>query len=74
METLVAVVGAVVLGFGLLGVFAAASQAVVALHVVVGGALLVWAGVRGFRRITEVMGTQTARGGANSLVQAVIVV
>jgi len=74
VETLVAVVGAVVLGFGLLGVFAAASQAVVALHVVVGAALLIWAGIRGFRRVTEVMGTQTARGGANSLVQALIVV
>ena len=74
METLVAVVGAVVLGFGLLGVFAAASQGVVALHVVVGGALLAWAAVRGFRRVTAVMGTQTARGGANSLMQALIVV
>ncbi|HXX48921.1 MAG TPA: hypothetical protein VEN47_11865, partial [Myxococcota bacterium] len=72
METLVAVVGAVVLGFGLLGVFAAASQAVVALHVVVGAALLIWAGIRGFRRVAEVMGSQNARGGANSLVQALI--
>jgi gliding motility-associatede transport system auxiliary component len=74
VETLLAVVGAVVLGFGLLGVFAAASEAVVALHVVVGGALLVWAGLRGFRRVRELMGTQQARGGANSFVQAVAIV
>jgi len=74
METLVAIVGAVILSFGLLGIFAAASQVVIAFHVLVGGALLIWAGVRGFRKIAEIMGTTTARGGANTLVQAAIVV
>ncbi len=74
METLVAIVGAVILSFGLLGIFAAASQVVIAFHVVVGGALLIWAGVRGFRKVAEIMGTTTARGGANTLVQAAIVV
>ncbi|HTO69893.1 MAG TPA: GldG family protein [Myxococcota bacterium] len=74
METLLGVVGAVVLGFGLLGVFAAASNGVIAVHVLLGGALLAWAALRGLRRFTEVVGSSSARGGANSLVQALAVV
>jgi ABC-type uncharacterized transport system involved in gliding motility auxiliary subunit len=74
METLLGTIGAVVLFFGLLGIFAAASEVVIALHLVVGGALLIWAGVRGFRKVSEVMGTSSARGGANTLVQAAVVV
>jgi ABC-type uncharacterized transport system involved in gliding motility auxiliary subunit len=74
METLLAAIGAVILFFGLLGIFAAASQFLIAFHVVVGGALLIWAGMRGFRRVTAVMGTTTAKGGANAVVQAAIVV
>lgn len=74
METLLAAIGAVILFFGLLGIFAAASQVLIGFHVLVGGGLLIWAGMRGFRRVTEVMGTSTAKGGANAVVQAVIVV
>jgi ABC-type uncharacterized transport system involved in gliding motility auxiliary subunit len=73
METLVAIVGAVILSFGLLGIFAAASQVVIALHVLIGGGLLIWAGVRGFRKFAGLIGTTTARGGANTLVQAAVV-
>jgi gliding motility-associatede transport system auxiliary component len=74
METLLAVVGGILLVFGLVGVFAAAAPIVVAAHILGGGALLAWAGVRGARRLTAVMGTSTARGGANSIVQALVVV
>jgi ABC-type uncharacterized transport system involved in gliding motility auxiliary subunit len=74
METLLGTIGAVILFFGLLGIFAAASEVLIAFHVLVGGALLIYAGVRGFRRVAEVMGSSTARGGANTLVQAAIVV
>ncbi|MFI5314688.1 MAG: GldG family protein [Myxococcota bacterium] len=74
METLFAILGAVILAFGLIGIFAAASPVVTALHVLVGGALLIWAALRGFRKVAERMGSSTARGGANTLLQAAIVV
>jgi ABC-type uncharacterized transport system involved in gliding motility auxiliary subunit len=74
METLVGTIGAVVLFFGLLGIFAAASRILILAHVLIGGSLVIWAGVRGFRRVSEVMGTSSAKGGANTLVQALIVV
>jgi ABC-type uncharacterized transport system involved in gliding motility auxiliary subunit len=74
VETLYGVVGAILFGFGLLGLFAAASPAVVGLHLLAGGALLVWSVARRFRRIAEILGTRNARGGANSLAQALVVV
>jgi ABC-type uncharacterized transport system involved in gliding motility auxiliary subunit len=74
MDPLYAIVGAVLLVFGLLGLFTAASPAVVGLHVLLGGLLLAFAGVRSFRRVAEVMGTTNARIGANSLVQALVAV
>jgi len=74
METLLAIVGAILLVFGLFGVFAAASPLIVGLHLGLGALLLIYAGVRSARRVTELMGTSTARGGANVLVQTLLVV
>jgi ABC-type uncharacterized transport system involved in gliding motility auxiliary subunit len=74
MAVLLANLGAVILLFGLLGIFAAGPEALVYLHVVVGLALLVWAALRSFRNLSEIMGTSTARGGLNSLAQSAIVV
>jgi len=74
VETLLAIVGAILLVFGLVGVFAAAAPIVVAAHILVGAALVVWAGVRGARRLSAVMGSSSARGGANSVLQALVVV
>jgi ABC-type uncharacterized transport system involved in gliding motility auxiliary subunit len=74
METLLAVLGAILLLFGLFGLFAAASPAIVGAHLVVGAILLIYSGARSARRITELMGTSTARGGANVLVQTVLLV
>ena len=74
METLLAILGAILLVFGLFGLFAAASKAIVATHLMVGSALLIYAGVKSARRVAEVMGTSTARGGANVLVQTLFLV
>ncbi|HTO05581.1 MAG TPA: GldG family protein [Myxococcota bacterium] len=72
MDALYGVVGAVLLAFGLIGLFAAAAPAIVGLHLVLGGGLLALAGLRSFRRVAEAMGTSNARIGANSLVQALV--
>src|SRR5262245_37121767 len=73
METLLSVVGAILLSFGLFGVFAGASKLIYGMHLALGALLLIYAGVRSARRVVEVMGTSTARGGANVLVQTVLI-
>lgn len=72
METLLAILGTILTVFGLFGLFAAASPLIVGLHLVLGLGLLVYAGLRSARRLAEVLGSSTARGGANVLVQTVI--
>ncbi|MGH7289722.1 MAG: hypothetical protein ACREJT_00830, partial [Myxococcota bacterium] len=72
METLLAILGTVLAVFGLFGLFAAASPTIVAAHLVLGLGLLVYAGLRSARGIAERMGSSTARGGANVLVQTLI--
>lgn len=74
METLLAIVGAILLLFGVFGLFAAAAPAIVVTHLVVGAVLLVYAGARSARRVGEILGSSTARGGANVLVQTLILV
>jgi ABC-type uncharacterized transport system involved in gliding motility auxiliary subunit len=74
METLLAILGTVLTVFGLFGLFAAASPTIVAAHLLIGLGLLAYAGLRSARRIAERMGSSTARGGANVLVQTVILV
>src|SRR5512139_2686771 len=74
METLLAIVGAILLLFGLFGLFAAASPVIVAAHLVVGAVLLIYSGARSARRVGEVMGSSTARGGANVVVQTALLV
>lgn len=73
MERFYAIVGATLLGFGLLALFADAALPVRALHLVGGSLLLGWAGVRSFGRLTDVLGSSPARFGANSLAQAGLV-
>jgi ABC-type uncharacterized transport system involved in gliding motility auxiliary subunit len=72
METLLAILGTVLTVFGLFGLFAAASPPIVAAHLLIGLGLLAYAGLRSARGIAERMGSSTARGGANVLVQTVI--
>lgn len=74
METLLAIVGAILLLFGLFGLFAAASPVIVAAHLVLGAVLLVYSGARSARRVGEIMGSSTARGGANVVVQTALLV
>lgn len=72
METLLAILGTILAVFGLFGLFAAATPAIVAAHLLIGLGLLVYAALRSARSIAERMGSSTARGGANVLVQTVI--
>ena len=72
METLLAILGTILSVFGLFGLFAAASPSIVALHLLLGLGLLVYAGLRSVGRVTELVGSSTARGGANVLLQTVI--
>jgi ABC-type uncharacterized transport system involved in gliding motility auxiliary subunit len=72
MEVLYAAVGAVLVVFGLFGLFAAAAKGVVALHLGVGLALVGWAAWRGLRRLRALAGQVS--GGLNSVVQAAIVI
>ncbi len=74
METLLAILGTILSVFGLFGLFAAASPPIVGLHLVLGLGLLVYAGLRSAGRLTELVGSSTARGGANVLVQTAILV
>jgi len=74
MELLFAIFGGVLLVFGLIGLFAAAAPAIVGMHLLGGVGLLGWAGVRSFRRVAEVTGSANARGGANSVAQALVAV
>ncbi len=73
MDTLLAILGTILTVFGLFGLFAAASPPIVGLHLVLGLGLLLTAAVRGAGRVTELFGSSTARGGANVLVQTVLV-
>src|SRR5262249_39773079 len=73
MESLLAVLGAVLLFFGLVGVFADPGP-LVGVHVVGGLVLLGWAAARSTRRLTELAGSSTSRGGANTVVQALLVI
>src|SRR5262249_50006916 len=73
VERLYAIIGATLMSFGLLALFADAAPAVRAVHLVGGGLMLAWSGVRSFGRMSEVMGTSPARFGANSLAQAGLV-
>ncbi len=72
METLLAILGTILAVFGLFGLFAAASPAIVGMHLLLGLGLLVYAGVRSAGRLSELYGSSTARGGANVLVQTAI--
>ncbi|MEX2206365.1 MAG: DUF4350 domain-containing protein [Myxococcota bacterium] len=72
METLLAILGTILSVFGLFGLFAAASPAIVGLHLVLGLGLLAYAGLRSVGRLTELVGSSTARGGANVLLQTAI--
>ncbi len=72
METLLAILGTILSVFGLFGLFAAASPSIVGVHLLLGLGLLVYAGVRSAGRLTELVGSSTARGGANVLVQTAI--
>ncbi len=73
METLLAILGTILTGFGLFGLFAAASTPIVGLHLVLGLGLLAYAGLRSAGRAADLFGSSTARGGANVLVQTVLV-
>ena len=73
METLLGAFGAVLLFFGLVGVFADPGP-LVAVHMAGGLVLLGWAGARSLGRFSELVGSSTARGGANTVVQALLVV
>ena len=74
MESLLAAFGAVLLFFGLFGVFSGSDALLVAMHIAGGVVLLGWAGTRSFRRVAELASSSTAKGGLNTLAQAVIVV
>jgi ABC-type uncharacterized transport system involved in gliding motility auxiliary subunit len=69
MEPLLAAVGAALLLFGLLGLFAAASPWVVTLHLALGGALLLYAAARRLPQLLAVAGGASGKSGANALIQ-----
>src|SRR5262245_36237950 len=73
MESLLAVFGAVLLFFGLVGVFADPGP-LVAVHLFGALVRLGWAGARSFRRFTELSNLSTAKTGANTVVQALLAV
>ena len=74
MESLLAAFGAVLLFFGLFGVFSGSDPLLVGMHVLGGLVLLGWAGARSFRRVAELASSSTAKGGLNAVVQALLVV
>jgi ABC-type uncharacterized transport system involved in gliding motility auxiliary subunit len=73
VETLLGVLGAIFLVFGLFGLFAAASPVIVAAHLLAAAVLLIYAGARSARRLSDLMGSSTARGGANVVVQTALI-
>lgn len=72
MEAFFAAVGAVLLIFGVFGLFAGAGPGLVAAHFSVGLVLLGFAAARGFGRLSEFAGRDAARSGANVLFQTVV--
>jgi ABC-type uncharacterized transport system involved in gliding motility auxiliary subunit len=72
METLLAILGTILTVFGLFGLFAAASPSIVGVHLLLGLGMLVYAGLRSAGRLADLIGSSTARGGANVIVQTAI--
>ena len=72
MGPLFASVGSVVLLFGLLGLFIAASPLVVYLHLGAGAVLLGLAVLRSWSALPEILGSEARRGGMNVIVQTVL--
>ncbi|MCP4004756.1 MAG: GldG family protein [bacterium] len=73
MEPLLAALGAVLLLFGFFGLFAGASGAMTGFHLVVGGGLLAYAGLRRSGKLVELFAGGTAKRGGNVVVQTLIV-
>ena len=73
MESLLAAFGAVLLFFGLVGVFADPGP-LVGVHLLGALVLLGWAGARSFRRFSGLASLSTAKGGANTVVQALLAI
>ena len=72
MEALLAVLGAVLVLFGLLGSFAGAQGWLVGAHGLAGAALLAYAAARRFRRLREVVAGESGRAGANVALQTLL--
>ncbi len=72
MESLFAVLGAILALFGLIGLFAGASASLTYFHLLVGLGLLAFAAVRRSGKLVEVFGAGTARAGGNVILQTLI--